>query len=55
MEMEKIAGLLVYGFLQPFLRGGLCGHVTDTSSGKIKLGKRVHEAFADLGCFRDVC
>ena len=39
MKVEKIASLLVDGFLKALLRDGIGWHVTDSSSSNVVLGK----------------
>lgn len=49
MEVEEVAGLLVDGFLEAFLRNGISWHVADSSGRDVILGKGIDKSLADFG------
>lgn len=49
MKVEEVAGLLVDGFLETFLRDGVSWHVADPSGRDIILGKGIDKSLADFG------
>lgn len=50
MKVEEVAGLLVDGFLEVFLRDGICRHIADSSGSDVVLGKGIDKSLTDFGC-----
>lgn len=49
MEVEEVAGLLINGFLEAFLRNRISWHVADSSGRDVILRKGIDKSLADFG------